>query len=289
METTLETTILGRTGCVVSRLGFGGAPAGLTNYLQDYSPDDAGQRRTVQAALETALEAGITYFDTAPGYGAGASETIFGEVLADAGADVFLASKVNRDTTDVRASVEASLQRLRRDRLDLLQIHGTSYTREQADAILAPGGLLAQIEALRAAGLVRYVGFTSEDNNPAVYRFIESGRFDTMQIAYNLLHQHPYEPTRPFGSLWEAHGQNMGVCTMRALTSGIFQRWLQQVNPADTFDYSGPLLQFVLSNPLVNVVLVGMRTPAEVRRNVAVVNDTAGRMDIDDLHRKYPL
>ncbi|MEX1020316.1 MAG: aldo/keto reductase, partial [Litorilinea sp.] len=166
----MEMTTLGRTGCVVSRLGFGGAPAGLTNYLQDYDPADTAQRRTVQAALETALALGITYFDTAPGYGDGASESIFGEVLADAGADIFVASKVNHATTDVRTdvrrSVETSLHRLSRERLDLLQIHGTSYTPAQAAAILAPAGLLAQMEQLRAEGLVRFLGFTSEDNNP---------------------------------------------------------------------------------------------------------------------------
>lgn len=291
MQTTsfMPTTTFGNTGATVSRLGFGGAPAGLTNYLHAYDPRDAQQRQSVQAALETALELGVTYFDTAPGYGDGASEQIFGAVLAQAPASIFVASKVNRDATDVRRSVENSLARLGRERLDLLQIHGTSYTAAQAESILAPGGMLEQMETLRKEGLVRFLGFTSEDNNAPVYRFIHSGRFDAMQIAYNLLHQHPYEPTRPFGSLLEAHNQGMGVCTMRALTSGIFQKWLQMVNPQDTFDYGPALLQFVLSNPCVDVVLVGMRNAEEVRRNVAVANDAAGRIDLDELHRKYPL
>jgi aryl-alcohol dehydrogenase-like predicted oxidoreductase len=274
-------------------LGFGGAPAGLTNYLQDYDPHDASQRRSVQSALETALELGVTYFDTAPGYGDGASETIFGEVLAHAPQELFVATKinptqVNLDERDVRHSVESSLRRLRRDRLDLIQIHGTSYTTAQADAILAPEGMLAQLQVLQAEGLVRFIGFTSEDNNAAVFRFIHSGAFQVMQIAYNLLHQHPYEPTRPFGSLLEAEAQEMGICTMRALTSGIFQKWMRMVHPENDFDYSPALLQFVLSNPLVDVVLVGMRTADEVRRNVAVLHDVASRTDIDELHRKYP-
>lgn len=284
----MERIAFGRTGKIVSRLGFGGAPAGLTNYLADYNPHDSAHRRGVQHALETALTLGITYFDTAPGYGNGASEQIFGEVLAHAREDIFVATKLNRDVTDVRASVETSLHRLGRPHIDLLQIHGTSFTPQEAAAFLEPGGMVEQMEALRTEGLIRHLGFTSEDNNPPVYGLIESDRFDCMQIAYNLLHQHPYEPTRPFGSLLAAQARQMGVCTMRARTSGIFQRWVQLVNPENSFDYGQALLQFVFSNPLVHVVLVGMRTAEEVRSNVAIAQDLGGRIDIDELHRKYP-
>lgn len=282
----METTVLGRTGVTVSRLGFGGAPAGLTNYLDAYSPADAEQRRQVSAAIERALELGVTYFDTAPGYGAGASEALFGEALAGAGDRIFLATKLSLGD-DVRASVETSLARLRRDRLDLVQIHGASYPPGLADDILAPGGRLAQLEHLRDEGLIRFLGFTSEDNNAAVYRFVEAGRFDVMQVCYNLLFQHPYEATRPFGSLIEADVRGMGVVTMRALTSGLFQKWVQWANPANTFDYTPALLQFVLSNPRVDVALVGMRTPQEVEENVRIAEDLAGRIDLGALHAKY--
>lgn len=283
----METRQFGRTGVTVSRLGFGGAPAGLTNYLQRYAPTDASHAARMIAAIECAVEAGITYFDTAPAYGKGASEAIFGEALAGAGKQLFVATKIVPTETDARASVEASLQRLRRDQLDLLQIHGNSYTATDADEILAPGALLAQIEALRDEGLVRFIGFTSEDNNGAVQRFIASDRFDVMQIGYNLLFQHPYEATRPFGSIVEAESKGMGICTMRALTSHIFQKWVQLVNPANDFDYSPALLQFVLSNPLVDVALVGMRTPQEVTDNVAICRNLAGRIDLHQLHAKF--
>ncbi len=283
----MQTVSFGRTGATVSRLGFGGAPAGLTNYLAHYTPQDAQQRNEMIAALHTAVELGVTYFDTAPGYGQGASEAIFGEALSGVRESVFIATKVSPDATAVRAGLEAGLTRLRCDRVDLLQIHGSSYTPQQAAAILAPGGLLAQMERLRDEGLTRFIGFTSEDNNAAVFQFIASGRFDSMQIAYNLIFQHPYETTRPFGSLIEAERQGMGICTMRTLTSGIFQKWVQTVNPANTFDYTPALLQFVLSNPLVDVALAGMRTPAEVAQNVRICEDEAGRIDLAALHSKY--
>lgn len=283
----MEFVQLGRTGVTVSRLGFGGAPAGLTNYLSSYSPEDRAQRDSVIRALERALELGITYFDTAPAYGQGASEAIYGEALAGLGDSVFLATKVTPGVTDVLASVKASLTRLRRERLDLLQIHGSSYSKEQADVFLSPGGLVAQMEALRDRGLIRFLGFTTEDNNPAAYRFIESGRFDVIQLCYNLLFQHPAEQTRPFGSMFEAEAQRMGIVTMRTVTSGLLQRWIQWANPGNTFDYTPALLQFVLSNPLVDVALVGMREAEVVEANVRIVENLEGRIDIEALHDKY--
>ncbi|MEM7031357.1 MAG: aldo/keto reductase [Chloroflexota bacterium] len=282
----METCQLGRTELTVSRLGFGGAPAGLTNYLGTYTPDDKQHRGQVIAALETAVDLGITYFDTAADYGDGASEQIFGEVLADVSSEIVLATKVS-NRMDVRASIERSLKNLRRDYLDVIQIHGTVYESDQADVILREGGLLDQLLALKAEGLVRFIGFTSEANNPAVYRFIADGRFDVMQLAYNFLHQHPYDPTRPFGSLIKAAEQKMGIITMRTLTSGLLQKWIQQINPTNDFDYTPALLQFVLSNPLVNIALVGMRTPEEVKANVQICQDVSGRLDLKTLHQRY--
>jgi uncharacterized protein len=271
---------------IVSRLGFGGAPAGLTNYLDAYSPEDLRQRAEVIDAIQRAVELGITYFDTAPAYGQGASEAIFGDALGQLGDSIFLATKLTPGN-QVRDSVEASLKRLKRDQIDLLQIHGSSYSAAQADAFLAPDGIVAQMEALRDEGLIRFLGFTTEDQNCAVYRFIESGRFDVMQLCYNLLYQHPAEQTRPFGSIFDAEAQQMGVVTMRTVTSGLFQRWVQWANPENTFDYTPALLQFVLSNPLVDVALVGMRDVHTVEANVGIAENLAGRIDIAALHEKY--
>jgi len=283
----METQTLGRTGATVSRLGFGGAPAGLANYLEAYTPEDRAQRDAVVAALQRAVELGVTYFDTAPAYGEGAGEAIYGEALAGLGERIFLATKVVPDTSDVRAGVEASLKRLRRDTLDLVQIHGSSYSDAQAETLLAPGGMVAQLEALRDEGLIRFLGFTTEDNNPAVYRFITSGRFDVMQLCYNLLYQHPAEWTRPFGSMFEAEKQQMGIVTMRTVTSGLLQKWIRWVDPDNTFDYTPALLQFVLSNPMVDVALVGMRSVEEVEANVRIAEDLEGRIDLEMLHSKY--
>ncbi len=282
------TTRFPRTDVDVSRLGFGGAAIGLTNYLGAYQAGAPDTRAAAVAAIRAARAGGVTYFDTAPGYGSGISEEIFGEALAgDSG--VVVATKIPISALrDVRRSLEASLARLRRPRIDLLQIHGTSYDGEALNAILAPGGTLEQLVRLREEGLVGAIGFTSEDNNRAIYELIETRAFDTMQLAYNLLLQHPCEPTRPFGSLFEAKKRGLFTIAMRGLTSGIFQRWIRLVNPHDDFDYTAALIQFVLSNPLIDVALVGMRTPEEAVANLAIWRDEKGRIDVTSLWARYP-
>lgn len=80
--------------------------------------------------------------------------------------------------------------------------------------------------------------------------------------------------------------KGMGIVTMRSLTSGIFQKWMRIIQPDNTFDYSKALIQYVLSNPLVDTALLGMRSVAQVEENVAVCLDTAHRIDLAELHKR---
>ncbi|MDR1062015.1 MAG: aldo/keto reductase [Clostridiales bacterium] len=286
----MEYAVLGGTGRKVSRLGYGGTIAGLKHYVHEFDPEDEKNKEILLEGIETAYGLGVTYFDTAAAYGDGVSERIFGEGLEKMPEDgIFLATKVSPgDAAQTRASLERSLKNLRRERIDLIQIHGTNYTDEMCDAMLGKNGMAEVLEKAKSEGLVRYIGFTIECQNPALYRFIRSGRFDVMQIEYNLMFQHPYDPSWGCGSLYDAESAKLGIAVMRTATSGIFQRWIQQANPANTFDYTPALIQLVLSNPLVDVALLGMRTAARVRSNVDIVNDAAHRIDLDAMHKRYP-
>ena len=285
----MEYRELGKTNINASRIGFGGAAVGNFDYLERFDPTSADTRGRLIETILRAVELGINYFDTAPAYGRGEGEKVFGEAFRSVSQPIHVASKISLETPTVRASVEGSLERLGRDSIDLLQLHGTSMTDEQVDLVIESGGLLDQMVALREEGLVGHIGFTSEDNNAAVFRLIESGVFETVQLNFNLLFQHPADWTHPFGSMVEADERGMGIITMRALTAGVFQRWVQVVNPENQFDYTASLLQYVLSNPLVDVVLVGMRTPEMVEANVRTADDTAGRIDLHGLHAKFVL
>jgi len=285
----MEYTIFGKTGRKVSRIGFGGAVAGLKNYLHTYDPASDESIQGVVAAILKAYELGINYFDTAPGYGNGQSEKMFGTALEGIDENsIFLATKCGiGDRDHVMRSVESSLKNLKRDSIDLLQIHGDGISSEKESMIMNKGGMLEAMQEVKNSGLVKHIGFTTEDNNDVVYHLIHCGQFDMIQLCYNFIFQHPFEPSRPFGSLLAAEAQRMGIVTMRAPTSGTFQRWIKMVNPANTFDYTRPLIQFVLSNPLVDVALVGMRTANRVIENVDICNDLAGRIDLNELHTRY--
>lgn len=284
----------GRTGLQVSEIGFGGAPAGLRNYLGEWEPEREESAGQISQAIARAVDLGINYFDTAPGYGNGTSERMFGLAIRPYRERVFLASKLFAETADdVCRSVEASLDRLQVAQLDVIQIHGTWYGDDEVTRILAPGGVLSGLQAVKAGGLARFIGFTTEGVNGPVSRLIASGAFDVMQICYNLIYQHPYDPTRKAGALLEAEAQGMGIVTMRSLTSGIFQKWLGLVFPDEMRDplrqerLRRALLSFVLSNPLVDCALVGMRTSQEAEANVAMGEDPALRLDLDWMHERY--
>lgn len=294
----MEYTILGKTGRKVSKIGFGGATAGMTNYIHKYDPNDDADRQEVIDALKEAYKLGINYFDTAAAYGNGASERIFGEGLEGIPAEeIFLASKVDplvdfmrskelKTGAQARESLENSLKNLRRDYIDLIQLHGTCYSEEMTDKLMEKGGIVETLEKAKEEGLVKHIGFTVESQNTGLDRLLASGKFDVMQIEYNLLFQHPYDPYFKIGSLYTAKEQNIGVSAMRTVTSGIFQKWIQMVNPENTFNYNPALVQFVLSCPLVDVALLGMRSVKRVRENVAICNDLEHRIDIAALHNR---
>ena len=287
----MEYTDFGNTGRKVSRLGFGGAVAGLKNYLAEYDPKNPKDRDQVIKAIHTALELGVNYFDTAAGYGDGESEMIYGESLSSFPREkLFIATKIKYDNAPgaVRRSIEKSLGRLRTDYVDLIQLHGNSWKAEQEREILKPGGILDEMMKMKEEKLARHIGFTSEDNNGAVYNFIDDGRFEMYMVCYNFLFQHCYDPNRPFGSMFEAEKKKMGIVTMRPTTSGIFTRWMKKVDPGNTRDYTRDLIQFVFSNHLIDVVLVGMRNEQEVRMNAEVCDDRASRLDLmKDLFTYY--
>ena len=281
---------LGRTGIEVSELGFGGATAGLKNYLERWDPNDEENMRSVESALRRAVELGVNYFDTAPKYG---SEEMFGRVLNRHRKRVFIATKVwARNADEVRRSVADSLERLQTDTIDVLQFHGDWYSDQETHDILKPDGVLAGMQALRQTGQVRFFGLSAEGVNGNLSRLIGSGAFDVLQIQYNLLFQHPYDPSKEAGVMIEAEEQGMGIAIMRPLTGGTFPRWLKWAYPGieervDLAKLMASLLSFVLSNPLTDVALVSMRTAQLVEQNCATCDDLDGRIDLDALYGRF--
>lgn len=277
----MQKVTLGRTGVEVTPIGFGGYPFAGVNRARGWDPYTAEGRRTAIATLNHALDRGIDYVDTAPGYGEGHSEEIIGEVMRTRRGDCFLATKVGYrglDSGAVTASVEASLRRLRTDHLDLVQFHGGIFDAGDQRHILEEGPLGALLE-LRRKGLVRFIGFTTEEPHSGL-GLIRTGAFDVVQLAYNLIYQ-----AAALHALPEANARDLGVVTMRTMTSGIFQRLTEALAPGWERESYRVCLEFILGDSRVHVANVGMRWPDEVDRNLELAERFTPPYDLAELPR----
>ncbi len=288
----METRKLGRTGLEVSRIGFGGAPLGLQGYL---SGEDRGsgefERRAVQA-LRTALQRGVTLFDTAPAYGEGRSEEIMGKALAPHRDRIVLATKFHQWRDDeaeaARETFEGSLERLQTDHVDILQVHGNYFTDEKAEKLLA-SDVLAWAREEKARGRTRHLGLTAEVASGGLERLLRSGVFDTLQMAYCFIYQaHCDHKWEPVGIIPFAREQGLGILTMRTATSGFLQRVMKLEFPELSVEaLTAFAIRFVLSTPEVDCALVGMKAAEEVEANVALAEDLSNRLDLDALNDRY--
>jgi aryl-alcohol dehydrogenase-like predicted oxidoreductase len=288
----VEYHVLGRTGLKVSALGFGGAPIGIPRYLTPEDRDSETFRAMSLAALREAVARGINYFDTAPGYGDGRSESLLGEALESDRDRIFLATKYPFLPTGTPAqyteNLKRSLERLRTDYVDVLQLHGGVYDEAQADRVLA-SGVLDWADTMRAQGLCRFTGLTAEGPSGALERLLHTGRFDLIEIAYNLIYQATCDYQRaPTGIIPLAKSLGMGVTTMRPTTCGFLQKLLGAAFPEIDQDKLTRLaINFVLSTPEVDCAVVGMRNAQEVAANVALAEDTSSRLNLTALHDRF--
>lgn len=172
----MQYTTLGRTGWRVSRLGLGGAALG--NEFGDVPLHQATR------LIHMAIDAGINYLDTAAQYGLGESERRFGVALAGGKRQqVILATKaVMRGTpydyATTMTCVEASLQRLQTDYIDLIQLHEAETTTFE----VAMNGCIAAFLDLKKAGKVRAIGVNAR-NLQLLLPYIATGHVDTV-LAY---------------------------------------------------------------------------------------------------------
>jgi D-threo-aldose 1-dehydrogenase len=184
---TLQQRALGRTGLSVSILGLGGASALADQYAESSDAE-------IERLIETALARGITFFDTAPLYGP--SEDRIGRALE--GVDgITIATKVGLvdeggqavrrlSADETLRSVERSLARLRRDVLDLVQIH--EFDCECSDEVLRGGGTLTVLRKLQSERVIRHIGVTGSDPT-ALRSAVMTSEFATVMIwrSWNLL------------------------------------------------------------------------------------------------------
>lgn len=193
---------LGATGLQLSAIGYG---AGDNAGLMVEAPFEEQCR-----VLGRALELGVTYIDTAAGYGDNKSEISLGKVLKALGVRPLINSKVEIVLSQVddiagaiERSVEASLGRLGIDALDIVQIHNPVVHRRPENArtgptgpwlplevheYLGPGGVMEGLRRLRASGKARFTGFAGAGSDPLLAKAIfATGEISLLNTGYNLL------------------------------------------------------------------------------------------------------
>ena len=266
---------LGKTELSVSEIGYGG---GRVRPEHDAA--------TLVKMLHYAMDCGLNYFDTAPDYGGGYSETVIGKAIAGRRESCIIATKTEEyDPDGIATDVEGSLQRLGTDYIDVLQFHGGWFYAEDVDIILNKGGLEAYLK-LKADGKVRFIGFSADGPSGGTEQLIATGAFDMIQTHYNLMYQSTYDAFGRRGIIPDAVAQEMGIVLMRSTTSNAFQNLMKHCFPNEmaNVDVDSFLLNYSLSNPLVNVALMSLQSIDDVDWTNAVSDDVDARLDLQAVH-----
>lgn len=268
---------LGRTGLRVSEIGYGGGRVGRG---QD-------EEALIQM-LHRAFELGLNYIDTAPTYGSGLSETAIGKAIKGRRDECIVATKTEAlDPNGITTDVEGSLKRMQIDVIDVLQFHGGWFHEGETNQILDGGGL-ETYQRLRDQGKICFIGFSADGPSSGVERMIATGEFDVTQIHYNLMYQNTCDAFGNHGVMPDAEAQEMGIALMRSTTSGAFPKLMRQCFPKEMagVDLDGFLLNYALSNPIVDTALMSLQSVGDVDWTNAVSDNVSARLNLREIHRR---
>jgi uncharacterized protein len=245
----LPSRTLGRTGAKVSILAFGCG----SRFLMYQDEDKA------LAALNRAIDLGITYLDTAYAYGDGKSESRVGQVMATRRQEVWLATKIpDRTRDEFLRRLEGSLKRLRVDHVDLAHIHSLGQADDLAKIEASDGALKGALEA-REQKMTRFIGVTSHTNGEVMAQAIQRNDLDCVQMALNPSRNGRFEEL----ALPTAKQKNLGVIAMKVTG----QEYLLG-SVSGKCDMSS-LLRYSMSLPVTTAV-VGMPRLDMLEHNIEV-------------------
>jgi aryl-alcohol dehydrogenase-like predicted oxidoreductase len=277
----VEKRTFGKTGLQVTPLGFGGAEIGY----------EGATPAEVEKLLNAALDAGLNVIDTAECYLE--SEELIGKAVGHRRRDYHLFTKCGHAegmaTPDwsipaLLRSIDRSLQRLRTDRLDLVQLHSCS------EELLRQGDVISALQKARSAGKTRLIGY-SGDSSAARFA-VECGAFDTLQTSVSVADQEAIDLTLPL-----ATERGLGVIVKRPIANAAWKTGAKPVSAyhhtywdrLQTLDYDflkgdvdagvAVALRFTLSVPGVHTAIVGTTKPTRWNENAKLV--AAGPLPAD--------
>jgi len=307
----LKKRILGKSGIEVTEMGLGLWAAGGG----DWGAANADADKAAVRAIETALDAGITFFDTADVYGGGHSETLLGETMKGRRDRFVVATKIGwqgfddvngcsgyRTVDQLIAGVETNLRRLQTDYVDVIQSH-IDFRESTMDVFLEA------FERLQTSGKVRAFGLSTGDFQ-YLKEFNHEGKCATLQVDYSILNRTPetnilnYCKAEEIGVIVRG-ALAMGLLTGKFSTESTFpeddfrHNWLTDPDQNLTFredlskvaalqalvrpgrTLAQAALQFVLRHDAVTTVIPGARNPQQVLSNLSSLQ--APELDEEDL------
>ena len=243
----IEKRSLGKTGEMLSMIGFGGI------VVKDTNPGDAS------AVVKFAIDSGINYFDVAPSYGD--AEIKLGPALEPYRKNVFLACKTTKRTkAESRAELEQSLKNLRTDHFDLYQFHAVT-TLDEVNTILGPGGAMETYQEARKEGKIRFIGFSAHSVEAAL-ALMDRFDFDTLlfPVNYGTWYAGNFGPQ----VLARAREKKMGILALKAMAKGEWPQGADKTKyPKCWYEpFSDPEdvrmgLRFTLSHPVTAALTPG--------------------------------
>ncbi|MDX9724893.1 MAG: aldo/keto reductase [Bacteroidales bacterium] len=243
----IEKRMLGRTGQMLSVIGFGGI------VVRDSSPEEASR------LVAMAINAGINYFDVAPSYGD--AEIKLGPALEPYRKEVFLACKTTERTREgARKELENSLKNLRTGYFDLYQHHAVT-TLADVETLLGPGGSMETFLEARKEGKIKYIGFSAHSVEAAM-ALMDRFDFDTILFPFNYATWHKGN----FGPqvMEKARQKGMGILALKAMAKGPWQKgadrtrypkcWYEPLTGEEEIKLG---LRFTMSHPVTAAIPPG--------------------------------
>lgn len=266
----MQYTEFGKTGIQVSRLGFGCMrfPSREVDGKKVFDEEESIRM------MHRAMELGVNYFDTAPGYCEKQSEIIVGKALKGRRDKVYLSTKYPSEEAsgdDLERKLETSLKKLDTDYIDFYHMWGISL-KTFVERLDTPDGPMARARKLRDAGVIRHISFSFHDAPENMIEIIRRGEgvFASVLCQYNLLDRANED------AIAYAHEQGLGVTIMGPVGGGRLgapSKVIQDLLPGKVQSSAEMALRFVMNNRNVNIALSGMSSMDMVEENAAVASN----------------
>jgi hypothetical protein len=231
-------------------------------------PDDAEAVRIMRRAIDL----GVNYLDTAPGYSEGRSERLLGEAVKPYDRSSLTLSTKNpiRDASGegFRQRLENSLKEMGLDYIDVYHMWGIRWETYE-NVITQPGGPLEAARQAKEEGLIRHLAFSFHGAPEDLARLAETGNYESCTVQYNVLDRRN-EP-----GIARAHELGMGVVIMGPVGGGRLAEpspAIQALIPGGAKSSAEVALRFVLANPNVSCAISGMSAMEQVEENIATAS-----------------